>query len=169
MDSIARKMTHLGIEPMNGEAFKPLSADDIARLQNKLGATLPEAYAQFLMRFGPSMFAREINCTPHAEPLYFGWFYGPDELVEAVENLREVLPESIIPFADDGGGNTFCLGLQSQDLGKVYFHNHGIGWQADAETCARRGEPVPARIRYQTVHEVAPSFEQFVLNMIGED
>ena len=169
MDSIIRKLTDLGLEPLEGEAFEPLSEDDISRLQTILGAALPESYTEFLTTFGASMFPREINCTPQGEPLYFGWFYGFNELVEALNTHREVLPESIIPIGDDGGGNQFCLGVRGKDFDKVYFHNHSIGWRTDAEAYLTRGEPVPDDIQYQTVHEVAPSFEQFIRNLAVEE
>ena len=148
--------------------FQPFTIENIAQLQGQVGASLPEAYKQFLMTYGHSMFSGEVNCTPQGDPLYFGWFYGFDELVDAVDAFREVLPETIIPMGDDGGGNLFCLGVSGKDSGKVYFHNHGIGWHADAEKYRERGEGVPANIRYQTVYEVAQSFEQFILNMVKE-
>jgi hypothetical protein len=169
MDSIIGKLTGLGLEPLEGEAFEPLSEDDISRLQTILGATLPESYTELLTTFGASMFSREINCTPQGEPLYFGWFYGLNDLVEALNTHQEVLPESVIPIGDDGGGNQFCLGVRGEDFDKVYFHNHSLGWRSDAATYLARGEPVPDDIQYQTVHEVAPSFEQFILNLAVEE
>jgi hypothetical protein len=168
MSPFTGKLAELGIEPMRGEAFEPFSKENIAHLQEKVGASLPDAYKQFLAAYGHSMFSVEINCTPQGDPLYFGWFYGFDELVDAIDTYREVLPETIIPIGDDGGGNQFCLGVSGKDFGKVYFHNHSIGWHADAEKYRERGEAVPADIRYQTVCEIAPSFEQFILNMVRE-
>ena len=88
--------------------------------------------------------------------------------MDAVNTYREVLPETIIPIGDDGGGNQFCLGVRGKDVGKVYFHNHSIGWHADAEAYRERGEEVPVDIHYQTVYVIAPSFEQFILNMVKE-
>lgn len=89
-----------------------------------------------------------------------------DELVDVVDTYREVLPKTIIPIGDDAGGNQFCLGLDGKDFGKVYFHNHGLGWHADAEAYRERGDEVPESIRYQTVYEIASSFEQFILKMV---
>jgi hypothetical protein len=168
MSSFTSKLTELGIEPMRGPTFEPFSSENIAQLQNKVGASLPDAYKQFLMTYGHSMFSGEVNCTPQGDPLYFGWFYGFDELVDAVDTYREVLPETIIPIGDDGGGNQFCLGVSGKDSGKVYFHNHGIGWHADAEKYRERGEEVPANIRYQTVYPIAESFEAFIDGMVRE-
>lgn len=153
---------------MSGPTFEPFSNQNLAQIQDKIGDSLPEAYKEFLLTYGRSMFSGEVNCTPQGDPLYFGWFYGFNELVDAVDTFGGVLPETIIPIGDDGGGNQFCLGVNGNDFGKVYFHNHGIGWHADAEAYRVRCEEVPADIRYQTVFEVAPSFEQFIFNMVKE-
>jgi hypothetical protein len=164
------KLTELGIAPLGGDAFVPLSAAEVASIEKAIGADLPRDYKQFLTRFGRSMFNAEVNCTPFAKPLYFGWFFGYAELLEAFDNLRDLLPETVIAIGDDGGGNAFCLGVRPPDTGKVYFHNHGYGWHADAERLAARGEPIPGDIRYQTVHPIAVSFAEFVENMkkVGE-
>lgn len=166
MSSFISRLTELGIEPMIGTAFKPFSKKNIAQLQNKVGASLPVTYTQFLTTYRHSMFSGEVNCTSQGDPLYFGWFYSFDELVDAVDTYREVLPETIIPIGDDGGGNQFCLGISGKDFGKVYFHNHNIGWHTDAEKYRERGKKVPANIRYQTVYEIASSFGEFILNMV---
>jgi hypothetical protein len=165
MTKTTAKLVELGITPLGSETFVPLSAAEVARIGEAIGADLPEDYKQFLVRFGRSTFNAEVNCTPVAKPLYFGWFFGYAELVEAFDNLRDLLPETVIAIGDDGGGNAFCLGVRPPDADKVYFHNHGFGWHADAERLAARGEPIPADIRYQTVHPIAASFAEFVQNM----
>lgn len=162
------KLAELGIEPLSGSTFQPLSERDIERLQNKEEGSLPEPYKQFLATYGAATFSVFVNCTPHSDPLLFGWFYGLDELVGAVDDFEDVLPEGIMPIGDDGGGNQFCLGVRGKDFEKVYFHNHSIGWQADADAYRGRGEEVPEAIRHQTVSEIAPSFEQFILGMVNE-
>jgi hypothetical protein len=168
MTSITDKLVELGIKPLDGEAFTPLSEEEVARIEATIGVPLPETYKRLLLRFGRSMFSTEVNCTPSGEPLYFGWFLGFSELLEAIENLRDFLPETIIPIGDDGGANLFCLGVRGRDAGKVYFHNHNLGWHADAEAYQERGEEVPANIRYQTVYPIADSFEAFIDGMVRE-
>lgn len=89
----------------------------------------------------------------------------PEELLEAYRDYEEVLPEGVIPLADDGGDNLFCIEVAGEDRGAVYFHNHSIGWHVDADKLIERGEPVPANIRYQTVYRLASSFTEFILGM----
>lgn len=169
MTRLADKLAELGIEPLDGETFQPFSEVQIAELRGKVHAQLPEGYERFLATYGRSGFSRLVNCTPFANPLYFGWFFGFDELLLAIECCQEDLPETIIPIGEDGCGNAFCLGLAGKDFGKVYFNHHCIGWRADAEALLRQGKQVPPDIRYRVVHEVAPTFEQFIKSMVNEE
>ena len=76
MNPFMNKLVELGIEPIHGTTFSPFSRKEIAQLQGKASTSLPEAYTRFLAAYGESMFSEEINCAPHGDPLYFGWFYG---------------------------------------------------------------------------------------------
>src|SRR4051812_44880067 len=101
MSSLADKLMELGIEPLDGGSFQPFTESQIAELRSQVNAQLPEEYEQFLTVFGCSGFSKEVNCTPTDKPLYFGWFFGFDELLLAIECSRETLPESIIPIGED--------------------------------------------------------------------
>ena len=37
---------------------------------------------------------------------------------------EKTLSKSILPFADDPGGNIICISLDSRDYGTIYFVNH---------------------------------------------
>jgi hypothetical protein len=165
MRSIADKLVDLGIEPLGSDVFEPFSDPEVATIERTIGAILPEHYKRLLLQFGRSMFSNEVNCTPSQKPLYFGAFLGFSDLLNAIEYLKETLPETIIPIGDDSGDIVFCLGVGGADVGKVYIHNQGWGWHADAQRYTERGEPIPADIRYQTVEKIAPSFEEFINNM----
>lgn len=169
MTSITDKLVELDIKPLNGEAFTPFSEEEVATIETTIGVPLPENYKGFLLQFGGTMFSTEVNCRSSDEPLYFGQFFRFSELLNAVEYLNETLPETIIPIGDDWGDIVFCLGVSRGDVGKVYVHNTHTGWHADAERYLERGEPVPSDIRYQTVHQIAASFEEFIKNMKKEE
>jgi hypothetical protein len=169
MASVADKLAILGIEPSRGSKFQPLSVEEVTSFEQRINARLPQTYREFLLTYGESTFSNTVNCTPTGKPLYFGWFYGLPGLLTALENYDEVLPENIIPIGSDEGDNQFCLGVKGEDVGKAYFHNHNIGWRADADRLLSEGLPVPSNISYQTVYEVASSFDQFIQNMVTED
>lgn len=169
MSALAEKLAKLGLEPCGGKDFQPASTEEIAELEKTIGVRLPEDYRQFLLAYGRSMFSALVNCTPSAKPLYFGWFFCVAEVLTAIDGWEDALPETIIPIADDDGGNAFCLGVSGPGAGKVYFHNHSWGWHADAERLIERGEPVPPDIRYRTVHQIASSFRELIDQMQPEE
>ena len=168
MSSITDKLTKLEIEPVRGDDFEPFSHAQIAEIEKIIGTKLPRDYQHFLAQFGHAMFAEEVSCTSLTNPIWFGTFFSFDQLVKTIDAKIEVLPETLIPIGGDGGGNLFCLGVKGDDLGRVYFHNHSIGWHADAERLSEAGEMVPPDIRYQTVIKIADTFEQFIHNMEKE-
>src|SRR5262249_6036355 len=149
MTSITDQLIELGIVPLDGEAFTPFSEEEVATIETTIGVPLPEDYKRFLLRFGDSMFSTNVNCMSPDGPLRFGQFFRFSELLNAVEYLKETLPETMIPIGDNWGDIVFCLGVSHGDVGKVYFHNTHTGWHADAESYLERGEPVPSDIRYQ--------------------
>jgi hypothetical protein len=165
MTSITDKLIELGIEPLDGEEFTPFSEAEVATIETTIGVPLPESYKQFLLRFGGSTFSTNVSCTAPGERLHFGQFFRFSELLNAIEYLKETLPETIIPIGDNFGDIVFCLGVSRRDVGKVYFHNTHTGWYYDAEGYLERGDPVPSDIRYQTVDQIASSFEEFIKNM----
>lgn len=165
MDSLVEKLLKLGIEPMGSEEFKPFSDEQIAAVEASLAIKLPASYKTFLSRFGSSLLGTCVSSTVTGEVFLFGWFFNLTELMDAINNLKELLPENIIPIGADAGGLTFCLGVSGESFGKVYVNDPNVGWYADAEKYLERGEPVPSDIRYHVVQEIAPSFEDFIYNM----
>lgn len=165
MTSIDDNLATLGITPVGSKAFEPFSLREVAKIEEMIGVQLPETYKWFVMKYGKSMFSTGADSTPSQKPVNYCCFFGFEELLTAIDCLKETLPETTIPIGDDSGDIVLCLGIGRRDMGKVYIHNSGWGWHADAERYVEQGKPVPADIRYQTVHQVAPSFEEFIKNM----
>src|SRR5436853_6401190 len=53
----------------------------------------------------------------HEGPNYF-------RLDKTYEVYRGRMPDSVISFADDPGGNAYCIAISGKDRGKVYFWDH---------------------------------------------
>ncbi|WHY79910.1 SMI1/KNR4 family protein [Neobacillus sp. WH10] len=39
-------------------------------------------------------------------------------------NDEKVIPNWLIPFADEAGGNLFCFSISEKDNGAIYYYNH---------------------------------------------
>lgn len=162
---IEEKLKALDVNPRS-----PLSVKEIEQIEAKIGEDLPDAYRRMLVTYGGLSFNDVFYHDPKVgQPTRFGWFFDYSELVDAVKSYAEAIPENMIPVGEDGGGNLYCLGIAGGDRNKVFFHDHCIGWQADAEKYIERGEPVPAGLRYQTVYLIGESFESFILGLFSQD
>lgn len=169
MNDIVAKLEQLGIQPRRAADFEPFTRNQLSEIEAKIGTSLPKGYREFLLKYGGGTFWDEVNCGSVEKPIWFGHFLSFSGLVSALEVKREVLPASLIPFGDDGGGNYFCLGVQGKDYNLVYFHNHSEGWQGHADAYTKKGESAPPEIRYVTVHKLGGTFEEFILNMKREE
>ena len=164
-----------GVEPVRGDKLVPMPEEEIGRLERQLNIRLPEAYRRFLATYGSSAFGRDVVFRP-ARDLpkqlarrgrgLFGFFYGGehDDLYSLARTVRVFsgrMPESIIPIGGDGGGNQICLGINGTERGKVYYWDHENEWDEE-DYLEDYGEPMPPEVKFQNLHLVAESFEDFL-------
>jgi cell wall assembly regulator SMI1 len=111
---------------------KQLTADDIRGAESEVGLPFPADFKQHYLRYNGGIPA--LPCYPATEewePLEVSTFFpikyhaaendAKRTLVEGKYNFmreRDVIPEGLLPFAGDHGGNFFCLDLKN---GGVYF------------------------------------------------
>lgn len=169
-----------GIVPVVGDRFVPLSGSEIDALEKVLHASLPMFYRRFLETYGATAFGKYVDFSP-AQGLpenvsssgkgHFGFFYGAlsqqyDDSFSLEWNIavyRERMPESIIPIGGDGSGDQICLGISGAQAGKIFYWDHNNEW--DEEDYLDDGEPVPPDLKFQNVHLVANSFDDFLLRL----
>jgi hypothetical protein len=113
------------------EGFKdhrPATEQDIIHFQMALGAVLPDDYREFLLKYNggypePSGFrgGKEVLNS------LFGFCQKHHCLLCNFYIHRTILPQAIIPIADDPFGNLVCLGVAAADGGRVFFWDHEYG------------------------------------------
>lgn len=146
--------------PVGGGSFVPLNEEEISKVEEWLGSSLPSEYRVFLATFGECDFDGWASFSTDQLSVSVGWFIG-EGLLKVIEGSLDWLPAQMVPIAEDGGGNTICLSLAGSDYGRVYFRYHGDGWSSaggDIDT-AKRSVLVP----------LAKSFEAFVLGLTLEE
>jgi hypothetical protein len=168
---LTQKLHQLHAIPWSGDNYRPFTENQLKEVESRINGKLPRSYREMLKTLGGVFFATEVYYQDPQEkvPVMFGGFYEFHELLDSIEAHEEVLPDGIIPIGDDGGGNLYCLGLKGDDSGKVFFHDHGVGWDEEAQGYLARGESLPSHLRYQTVYLLANSFDNFVNSMWSED
>lgn len=45
----------------------------------------------------------------------------------------EAIPDWLIPFADEDGGNLFCSSVREEDYGAIYYYNHEFEYGENPE------------------------------------
>ncbi len=122
----------------------PIAPADVAAAEARLGFALHDPLRDLCLRENSGMPARcWFTGPPHRAETQVDWFLplepaGQPELRGIVDTYRRmteagVLPRSSIPFARDGGGNTFLL---DRDTGRVWFMpmdawNHAVTPEAN--------------------------------------
>lgn len=173
----------LGIEPLKSDEFHGMPEHELIVLEQSLGVRFPASYRAFLMAYGASGFKHGISYHPAIPlPAYLSpegigdisFFYGPKSdryetysLAEMIRALAERMPENIIPIGGETGGNEICLGIRGPETGKVYYWDHENEW--DEEDYLERGLPVPPDMKFQNVHRIADSFEDFIARLYIAD
>lgn len=61
-------------------------------------------------------------------PIKYNLAKGATNLEFVLEILRKdnILPEWLIPFADDSGGNFYCFSIRKSDEGSIYYWSHEV-------------------------------------------
>ena len=174
---IEDRLAELRICPI-GLSFTPLSGDEVASLEAAFGGRLPDDYREFAQTYGAASFRQLVqfrltNPSPifagvagrRVETAPFAHFYGSDAgghaLAKRLRLFNGRMPDTLIPIADDGGGNQICLGVAGAQLGKVYYWDHDNEWDED-DYEAEHGTDMPAEVRFQNVYLVSDSFEEFI-------
>lgn len=107
-------------ENWNKKAKEPISTDDIKKLEERLGTSLPENLKTFYNTFGLSDIGEQLQDFED-----IGWIkdiwtdnpYGPD----FTEDDKVFLPY-LISFSDYlGNGNMFCFHSQTKE---IYYYDH---------------------------------------------
>lgn len=125
-------------------AWSPPSDADLARLAAALGGEPPDEYRYFLTRFGGVLLGQEDFGVkaPVREPCPWGSLVTPEifyPLIPAdpysIEAQHQTyvgrIPLGVLPFADDPGGNQFCIDVAGAFPGSVWFWDHEQRWFRD--------------------------------------
>lgn len=130
-----------------------LSHSDIEELEKLVGAKLPDDFKEFYMKSNGGYPDQDLYiCDIEYEPLRFNEF-KPVALISTPDKERtkyiggcyqtmihrNAIPQNILPFGLDDGGNFFCLNLDNYSIGyyamdsydneKSINENHKELWQ----------------------------------------
>jgi len=130
--NIIKKIGNRNIVIIDSNEHGKLKIKDLERFEKFLGCKLPKDYRDFLIEHNGAIPENYLVCWPNStEPsdvwndslgLHNGPSYARLDLM--TKELKDYLPEGVIPFACDPGGNYFCIGIDGEFINKIYFWNH---------------------------------------------
>lgn len=96
---------------------KQLTEEEVQEFENSQGISLPDSYRKHILENNGGVLL-DTYFEGNGISFFYPIKYGDDTLEECIEDLSDVLPENFLPFAQDSGGNTFCIDLSD---GKIYL------------------------------------------------
>lgn len=145
------------------ESADPVTEQDIASVERRLGRSIPLAYRAFLLahnggRPQPSGFSSyERDGSLHDQSVV-DWFFGintgtyHNDLEQRYTMVRERrVPANLFPIANDPGGNLICLSVEGTDIGTVYFWDHEFEASNDGDL-----------LTYDNIFSIASNFDEFL-------
>jgi SMI1 / KNR4 family (SUKH-1) len=170
-----------GIEPTNGDQFNPMSDKQVRSIENRLGASFPNMYRQYLTTYGASRPKQLVNVRP-AKPLPreitsngklpFEMLYGVGGNVDLQSRLSShsrMIPANMISIGSDGTGSMYLLAIKDEEAGKVFYWDGENDPLCEEDYLKEYGKPRPPEAMFQNVHLVAESFEDFLRRLELED
>lgn len=173
-----------GIKPVYGNAFTPISEEQISALEKTLDCRFPEDYRKFATTFGACTFHGESPENPYvvfrsseALPAHianeglslFDAFYGSDigandpyGLKQRINFYMGRMPTNVVPIGDDGGAGVICLGLRNNDKGKVFYWDQRNERLSEEEHFEEYLAARPPESLYQNMYLIADSFIDFL-------
>ena len=108
------------------------------RLAAVAGGELPDEFRQYVARYGAGFVGdgEERVVAPVSEPSPWGEqvafstthaLHG-DELINTQATYKGRIPDGVIAFACDAGGNELCLDVAGRFPGSVWFWDHEQRW-----------------------------------------
>lgn len=133
------------------EARGPVSDEDLARVEQQLGVSLPPAYRRWLQATGggPPEEPYGIDEVDGEVNTFVG--LGPDySILAQYQGFDQLLPRDLIRIAY-GNGSTIAIKVKGEDIGSVWWSDH------DKAQSIGASEP-----SYDYCTMIAEDFEAFV-------
>ena len=117
-----------------------IKAEDIAEFENEVGIKFPEDYKRFMLKSNGGTpkeewlydFFDEVTEADNTSVIreFFSLFsddtvkMGNLKKIYKTMTYEEMIPDDMLPIADDPGGNVIAISLNKDDYGYMYFINH---------------------------------------------
>jgi len=129
--------------------------DKLRSKLNKIDIKVSEKYLDFLKQNGGGQPLKESFIDTTGKEIFINCFWGISDnlsldLYHFVVTLLGIVPKGLMPIGTDGIGNIICIGIEKQNLDKVY-----IWWENE-------GQEIVEDPSYDNVEQIANSFDELI-------
>ena len=115
--------------------------EDLDRIEQKFHVKIPADVREHCLAYNGGYPEKPIftdeNGNEYSVDLFIPVRDGKKRPMEkTLELLRaddDVIPDWLIPFAEEDGGNLFCFSVRESDLGAIYYYDHEFEYGEDPE------------------------------------
>ena len=124
--------------------FGKLNLDELEKFEQIINYRLPEDYRNYLLNFNG---AKPINTVCNISDtegetslhdmlgIHDGPYFAKLEPVFGDNNITR--ENGLIAFANDQGGNYFCICLRPEHYGEIYFYDHEVSYDNKIENLVK--------------------------------
>lgn len=116
------------------------TAEDLSRIEQKFRMKIPAAVREHYLNYDGGYPESSIFTDKNGNTYNVGWFIPISSgkkwsVEETLALLREdeAIPDWLIPFADEDGGNLFCFSVREADCGAIYYYDHEFEYGENPE------------------------------------
>ncbi len=115
-------------------------AEDLDCIEQKFQVKIPAAVREHYLIYNGGYPQKPVFTDKNENTYVVDWFIPVSGKKErSVENTLRLLredegiPDWLIPFADEDGGNLFCFSVREADYGAIYYYDHEFEYGENPE------------------------------------
>lgn len=114
------------------ECKQHITEEDIKYIENKYKFIMPEDIRKHYLKYNGGYPEKSMYTSNNGDEFIIDWFIpvkredGKNDLDSVLRILRldNTIPDWLIPFADEAGGDLYCYSLKKNELGAIYYWSH---------------------------------------------
>ena len=115
--------------------------EDLDRIEQKFHVKIPADVREHCLAYNGGYPQKPVFTDKNGDEYIVDMFIPVRDrkkrpMEKTLELLRaddDVIPDWLIPFAEEDGGNLFCFSVRESDFGAIYYYDHEFEYGEDPE------------------------------------
>ena len=142
------------------------TSGNISKVEHELGVNFPHLFIETVKKYNGGTPKNNIFDTQESNERVFSNLLSfnvdnSHSILSVWEDVKDRMPNGVIPFATDPGGNLICFDYRNDNEPEVIFWNHEENFEVD-ENDNMNYPDVDAEYKLHTMEFVAPNFFEFL-------